>query len=380
VGCKISKERKITMKLLWFTWKDLSHPQAGGAERVNEEIAKRLARDGHEVILLVGGFNGGAPDEQREGYRIIRLGNRYTVYWYAYRHYKKHLKGWADLVIDEMNTIPFFCKFYVQERNILLAYQLCREIWFYQMPIPLSIIGFMLEPVYLWLLRDRYVITESESAKLDMIRFGFSAEKISIISIGISAKPLEDFADVTKFPEPTLLSLGAIRAMKRTLDQISAFEIAKKQIPNLHLKIVGSTIGSYREKVLRRIAASDYVQDIEYLGHVEEDEKIELMRRSHLILVTSIKEGWGLIVTEANSQGTPAVVYNVDGLRDSVLNGKTGVLTTKNNPASLAREVVVLLQNNVRYAELRNAAWKSSRRFTSENSYNDFMRAVNHVQ
>ncbi len=380
MGCKISKERKITMKLLWFTWKDLSHPQAGGAERVNEEIAKRLARDGHEVILLVGGFNGGAPDEQREGYRIIRLGNRYTVYWYAYRHYKKHLKGWADLVIDEMNTIPFFCKFYVQERNILLAYQLCREIWFYQMPIPLSIIGFMLEPVYLWLLRDRYVITESESAKLDMIRFGFSAEKISIISIGISAKPLEDFADVTKFPEPTLLSLGAIRAMKRTLDQISAFEIAKKQIPNLHLKIVGSTIGSYREKVLRRIAASDYVQDIEYLGHVEEDEKIELMRRSHLILVTSIKEGWGLIVTEANSQGTPAVVYNVDGLRDSVLNGKTGVLTTKNNPASLAREVVVLLQNNVRYAELRNAAWKSSRRFTSENSYNDFMRAVNHVQ
>lgn len=31
------------MNILWFTWKDLSHPFAGGAERVNEELAKRLA-------------------------------------------------------------------------------------------------------------------------------------------------------------------------------------------------------------------------------------------------------------------------------------------------------------------------------------------------
>ena len=368
------------MKLLWFTWKDLSHPQAGGAERVNEEIAKRLARDGHEVILLVGGFKGGAPDEQREDYRIIRLGNRYTVYWYAYRHYKKHLKGWAELVIDEMNTIPFFCKFYVQERNILLAYQLCREVWFYQMPFPLSLIGFVLEPVYLWLLRDSYVITESESAKRDMMRFGFSAEKISIIPIGISAKPLEDLAEVRKFSQPTILSLGAIRAMKRTLDQIKAFELAKKQIPTLQLKIAGSADCSYGKKVLHRIAASEYMQDIEYLGCVDETKKTELMQKSHLNLVTSIKEGWGLIVTEANSQGTPAAVYNVDGLRDSVLSGKTGVLTKENNPTSLAKEIVALLQNDVRYTELRSAAWKFSRQFDNESSYTGFMRAINDVQ
>lgn len=380
MGCQIPKARKTAMKLLWFTWKDLSHPQAGGAERVNEEIAKRLARDGHEVILLVGGFKGGIHDEQREGYRIIRLGNRYTVYWYAYRHYKKHFKGWADLVIDEMNTVPFFCKFYVQERNILLAYQLCREVWFYQMPFPLSIIGFMLEPVYLWLLRDRYVITESESAKRDMMRFGFSAEKISIIPIGISAKPLKDLAEVRKFPQPTVLSLGAIRAMKRTLDQIKAFELAKKQIPTLQLKIAGSADCSYGKKVLHRIAASEYMQDIEYLGCVDETKKTELMQKSHLNLVTSIKEGWGLIVTEANSQGTPAAVYNVDGLRDSVLNGKTGVLTKENNPTSLAKEVVALLQNDVRYTELRSAAWKFSRQFDNESSYTGFMRAINYVQ
>lgn len=380
MGCQIPKARKTAMKLLWFTWKDLSHPQAGGAERVNEEIAKRLARDGHEVIMLVASFPDAEEEEIRDGYKIIRLGNRYTVYWHVYRHYKNYLQGWADLVIDEMNTVPFFCKYYVRERNILLSYQLCREIWFYQMFFPLSLMGFVLEPLYLWLLRDRRVITESESTRQDMLRFGFDKKRISIISIGILTSPVENLDDLEKFHRPTLLSLGAIRAMKRTLDQIKAFELAKKQIPTLQLKIAGSADSRYGKKVLRRIAASEYMKDIEYLGCVDEAKKTELMQKSHLILVTSVKEGWGLIVTEANSQGTPAAVYDVDGLRDSVLNGQTGVLTKENNPTSLAKEVVALLKNGVRYAELRSAAWKSSQQFENENSYNDFMRAIDYAQ
>ncbi len=368
------------MKLLWFTWKDLSHPEAGGAERVNEEISKRLARDGHEVILLVGGFQGGEANVQCEGYRIIRFGNRYTVYWHAYRYYKKHLQGWADLVIDEMNAIPFFCKYYVREPNIVLAHQLCREMWFYQIRFPLSLIGFMLEPVYLWLLADRCVITVSESTKRDLIRYGFRPEKISIIREGITAEPVEDLGKVDKFTHPTILSLGRITPAKRTLDQLDAFEIAKKQVPDLRLKIVGSAVDGYGEKMLYRIASSDYAQDIEYIGRVDETKKNELMQKSHLILVTSVKEGWGLIVTEANSQGTPAVAYNVDGLRDSVRDGDTGVLTKANNPNSLAGEVVALLRDKVRYNTLRRAAWQDSLRFDYENSYSDFLGAIDHIQ
>ena len=95
------------MKLLWLTWKDRKNPASGGAEVVNEEIAKRLARDGHEVIFLVGGFKGKSahgdevclPEETIDGYKVVRLGNRWSVYWKAYRYYKKNLRGWADLGI-----------------------------------------------------------------------------------------------------------------------------------------------------------------------------------------------------------------------------------------------------------------------------------------
>jgi glycosyltransferase involved in cell wall biosynthesis len=364
------------MKILWFSWKDLRHPQAGGAELINEEIARRLARDGHEVILLVSGFSGGAAVERRDGYKIIRLGSRYTVYWRAYRYYTRFLRGWADLVVDEMNTIPFFCKFYVKERKILLAYQLCREIWFYQMTFPLNIIGYLIEPVYLRLIRDQYVITESESAKQDMLRYGFAAERISVISIGILAKPISSLEEVIKFTRPTLLSLGAIRGMKRTLHQIKAFEIAKKDIPNLQLKISGSIFDVYGEKVLRRIATSKYKEDIEYLGRINDDAKNQLMQKCHFILVTSVKEGWGLIVSEANAQGTPAIVYDVDGLRDSVKNLETGYIAEENTPEGMAAAIVKGLQKPKEYERIRQKAWIWSNSFSLKRCYQEFCYAA----
>lgn len=364
------------MKILWFTWKDLKHPQAGGAEMINEEIAKRLVRDGHEVVLIVSGFPSGIHEEGRDGYSIIRLGNRYTVYWHAYRYYKHHLSEWADLVVDEMNTVPFFVKYYVKERNILFVYQLCRKIWFYQMPQPLSSFGYLLEALYLRLLNDRSVITESRSTKEDLLCYGFDGQKIGVISVGITLQPVSEIRLSDKFPVPTLLSLGAMRNMKRTLDQIKAYEIAKKNIPGLQLKVAGSVVGRYGAKVLDLIKKSPYASDIEYLGMVDEARKAELMRKSHVIMVTSVKEGWGLIVTEANSQGTPAVVYNVDGLRDSVKHEVTGLVCSENTPRSLAESLTRLLTDKTAYDRMRQNGWSWSRELTFERCYNDFVSEI----
>ena len=57
---------------------------------------------------------------------------------------------------------------------------------------------------------------------------------------------------------------------------------------------------------------------------------------SHLVLIPSIREGWGLIVTESNAMGTPVVAYDVNGLRDSVLDGRNGILVKGKDPESLA--------------------------------------------
>lgn len=362
------------MKILWMSWKDKKHPLAGGAEVVNEELAKRLAQDGHEVVFLTGGFAGGAKKETIDGYRIIRLGNRFSVYWEAYKYYKKNLVGWSDLVIDEVNTIPFFAKFYLKTNNILFIHQLCREIWFYQMIFPLNVIGYLLEPIYLWLLNDRKVITVSESTKKDLMRFGFKEKNIFVISEGIEMEPAEELENhkIIKCEVPTMLSLGALRSMKRTDQIVKAFEIAKKSLPDLRLLVSGDASDSFGKKVLKLIEKSPYKESIGYLGKISNDDKVEIMRRAHVICVTSVKEGWGLIVTEANSQGTPAIVYDVDGLRDSVRHGQTGLVCAKNTPQDFARNVVSLLSDPERYEKMRLTGWQWSKEITFEKSYQDF--------
>jgi len=364
------------MKILWFTWKDKKHPLAGGAEIINEELAKRLAKNGHKVTFLVAGFKDAPREEVIDGYKIIRLGNSWTVYWQAYRYYKRYLRGKFDLVIDEINTIPFFAKFYVKEKNIILCYQLCRQIWFYQILFPLSLIGYLVEPLYLWLLRKKIVLTESESTKKDMQKYGFKAENIFIFNIGLEIEPAKNLKTLSKYKEPTILSLGTLRNMKRPLHVVKAFEIAKEKIPDLKLVIAGDAGTRYGKKVLDYINNSKYKDDINYFGKVSLDKKLELLQKSHIICVTSVKEGWGIIVTEANSQGTPAIAYDVDGLRDSVKNNKTGLICQQNTPENLAENIIKLLNNREKYQNLRINAWQWSKEINLERGYTEFINAV----
>jgi glycosyltransferase involved in cell wall biosynthesis len=372
------------MKILWMTWKDRKNPLAGGAEIVNEELAKRLARDGHEVTFIVGGMRGLAMSEHRDGFEVIRVGGRYSVYFEAYRYYKKHFGGDTaavpDLVIDEMNTIPFFARFYVKERTIMFVHQLAREIWWYEMILPLSLIGYLFEPLYLQLLNKSEVITVSESTKSDLMRHGFKPENIHIISEGIEIEPVADLMNIKKFDKPTILALGTVRSMKRTHHILNAFEILKKNtlttIPDLQLIIAGKLEGSYGYLVHKHMLSSRYRESIEFRGSVSKGEKIELMQRSHILAVTSIKEGWGLVVTEANSQGTPAVAYDVDGLRDSVRTGETGLITPHNTIQSLAQTMQDILMNPKEYERLRENAWQSSKEITFDKSYEQFLEII----
>ena len=54
------------------------------------------------------------------------------------------------------------------------------------------------------------------------------------------------------------------------------------------------------------------------------------------------------MVMEAASQGTPTIGYNVAGLRDSIIDGKTGILTDT-NPQAMAKDLVYLINNKNKY-------------------------------
>lgn len=361
------------MRLLWFSWKDIRHPNAGGAERVTDTILSRLVRDGHTVCLITSRYDNAAKEDEINGYRVIRVGNRVTVYMKAFFTYRKNFRGWADMVIDEMNTIPFFCLWYAKEPACMFVHQLCRRVWFYQIFLPLGLVGYFLEYLYLRGLHRSHVITVSESTKKDLLHFGFFKENISIIPESVGMEPLPH-APEHEIPK-TIISLSSLRPTKRVHHVIDAFEIAKKRVPELRMIVIGKPNGRYGKKLVKKMRSSAYAPDLDYHDYVDEETKKELLKKADILCAAAVKEGWGLTVTEANTQGVPAIVYDVDGLRESVQDGQTGVVVKPTRQA-MADAIIRLVNAPKLYNTFSQNSWEWSKTFTREKTYKAFLQQI----
>ena len=358
------------MKILMFNWRDIKNPAHGGAEVLTHEIAKRLVAKGHEFTLFAAAFSGCKKEEIVDGVRIVRGGGQYSVYWQAFRHYKKHFQGKFDVVIDQINTIPFFTPFFVKEKKFSLVHQLCREVWFYEKALPVAIVGYLLEPIWLRLYRNVPAIAVSNSTKQDLKDRGFKS--VSVISEGINFRPLD------KIPEKepnTFIFVARLKKAKRPDHAIRAVALAKEKIPKIRLWVVGSGEKRYVKHLKALAMENNLGNSVKFCGRVSQKKRNELMGKAQAILVTSVREGWGLIVTEANACGTPAIGYNVHGLKDSIKDGKTGLLTEE-KPEAMANVIIRILDNKKIRQKLSKNSLKDSKKFEWITASTQFIKAI----
>jgi len=366
------------MNILWFSWKDIRHPDAGGAELVTHDLMRRLVADGHGVTLVTARYRDAAERDVIDGVTIRRVGNRVTHYALAARLFVGELRGNAHLVVEVVNTVPYFVSFLPRAPRVVLFYpQLAREIWFHQMRLPWSAVGYAIEPLYTWLQGrpDNDVVTISEDTKEDLVRFGFRPERIRIMTLGISNRPLESVDPKEKEARFTVLFHSSLRPMKRPAAVLEAFHLLVRERPDCQLWMSGA--GDQGE--LRAFCAAHSLDDrVTFFGRTSDTVKLDLMRRATVLCSTSVKEGWGLVVTEANSMGTPALVYDVDGLRSASTAG--GNWTVKPAPRPLAERLrdVHDLFMNVRggYDAWCRRVHATTRRFSFDRSYGDFVAVI----
>lgn len=341
------------IRILLMNWRDIKNPTAGGAEFFTHEIAKRLVEKEYEVTIFSSMFDGCLEREIIENVEIVRNGRKYSVYKQAKNFYLKH-KNEYDLIIDEINTRPFLTPRYVKNKTIIaLIHQLAKEYWFYETPFPLSYVGYyFLEKSWLSKYVDIPTITVSESTKSDLVKLGFA--KVHVVTQGLNVEPLKTIPK--KAERPTILFVGRLKKAKQPDHAIKAFKIIKQKMPNAQLWIVGD--GYLRKKLERKSC-----KEVTFFGKVSDDFKFELMKKAHLIIVPSVREGWGLVVTEANACGTPAVAYDVSGLKDSVKNMETGILVPFNDISELANSAMRLLTDEKLRLSINANALHWSRRF-----------------
>lgn len=363
-------EGKKNMKILILSWRGPNHPNAGGAEISTHEHAKGWVKNGNSVTLFTSSYIGAKENEEIDGVKIIRRGNQIlgvhfeSLKWYLFEPHEEF-----DIVVDQFHGIPFFTPFFIRKKKIAFIHEVTKEVWrFNPWPKPFNLIpavlGSFFEPLILkFFYKQIPFMSVSESTKKDLMDLGIPQKKITIIHNGLKAPKI---TLPKKEIEKTLIFLGALTQDKGIEKALDVFALLQKNIQeNIQFWVVGKGNLKYEEFLKKK--AKD-LKKIKFWGYVDNKQKMQLLAKSYLLVNTSVREGWGLVVIEAASVGTPTVAFDVPGLRDSIIDGKTGVLSKDGSVESLVNIILSLLEDKKRYNNLSQGALLWSKQFSWEKS------------
>jgi glycosyltransferase involved in cell wall biosynthesis len=362
------------VKILAFNWRDPGHPEAGGAELHLSEILTRAVRDGDEVTWLSELFPGGKPEEQYRGIRILRRGSWYNAHLALAQLYRRRLREERfDLVLEDINKVPFFTPCYVSAPVLAVVPHLFggtvfREasplvgglVWAHESLIPL---------VY----RGVPFLVISESTRDDLVRRGIPRDRIDVVRCGLEQGAYSVAVPPESRVRPVIVFVGRLRKYKGAQFAIRALPHVLSRVPEARLEIVGD--GPYRESLKSLARALEIEDKVEFMGPLLHRYKVETLNQAMVAVAPSPKEGWGLTVIEANACGTPVVASRSPGLIESVRDGETGVLVPHGNVRALADALADLLTDHPRRVAMANAGIRWAGQFTWERTYRE-SRAV----
>ena len=351
------------MKLLLLNWRDIRNPRAGGAETLTHEVARRFVQRGHQVTWLTSRSPGLKSEEWLDGVRILRRGSELTTRLYAPRVGRN---GDYDLVVEEVNTLPYFSPAWSRAPTLLHINQLAREVWWYEAAKPVAALGYVSEPLYLQAYRRVPTVTISESTLHDLQRLGLKG-RIDVIPMAVNVEPVDEL--LPKRLEGHLIAVGRLAPSKRYDHAIDALAILRRMFSAATLTIVGD--GSERGALERHALAAGVADAVRFAGAVDEQEKVRLLTEADVLVGCSAREGWGLTVTEAAIRGTVSVVYDIPGFRDSVVHERTGILT-ESTPSALAAGIASVVATSDVYERLRSSALASARELSWEKTVDAF--------
>ena len=295
-------------RLLFVAWRDLANRRAGGSEVLVDRLADGMTARGDQVSLLCGGPT--AP----HSYDVVRSGGTYSQFLRAPVRYWRGLRD-SDLVVEVCNGMPFFTPAWSGRPQICLVNHIHTDLWRMMFPRPVAAAGRFAESKLMpWAHRNNLFLTVSNSTADGLREIGVADERIRQICNGV----VQPDPPTPRSPEPLFLALGRLTEYKRIDLLLKLWDRVRP--------VVGGTLviaGDGPERARLQAAAG---KDVIFAGRVSEAEKHRLLCASWLLVHPALIEGWGIVIAEAAIRGTAAIGFDVPGLRDSVVNGETGVL------------------------------------------------------
>lgn len=298
-------------RIVFLARRDLGNPAAGGSELLVDRLATGLTRLGHQVTLLCGG-----PAAYRD-YRVVSAGGDLSHHLRARTAFARQV-GDCDLLVEVCNGMPYLAPLWHRGPTLCLVNHVHTDLWQLRFGGPLAPAARLGRRLEHWALtgaqRRNLVVAVSSSTATALRSIGVERERIRVVHNGVE----EPGPRAERSPEPLFVAVGRLVEYKR-IDLLLRLWERVRPVTGGRLVIVGD--GPERGR-LEAMAGPG----VEFAGHVSEAEKHRLLCAAWLLLHPSAVEGWGLVVTEAAVRETPSVAFDVPGLRDSVVDGETGVL------------------------------------------------------
>ncbi|GAA5613293.1 glycosyltransferase family 1 protein [Streptomyces platensis] len=355
----------LPRRIVFLARRDLGNPAAGGSELLVDRIAEGLSAHGHQVTLLCGGppsaglpGRGGAPTR---GYRVVSAGGDAGHFLRVPRQLARRV-GPCDLLVEVCNGMPYLAPLWHRGPTLCLVNHVHTDLWRLRCPGPAARLGRRLEH---WALagahRRDLMVAVSGSTASALRGLGVDAERIRLVYNGVA----EPGPPTPKAPEPLFLAMGRLVEYKR-IDLLLRLWERVRPVTGGRLVIVGD--GPERARLAAMAGPG-----VTFTGHVSEERKHQLLCSAWLLLHPSLVEGWGLVVMEAAARRTPAVGFDIPGLRDSVEDGTTGLLAR--GESAFAAHWCTLALSARRRDALGRAAERRAARFRWSHTVQSF-RAV----
>ena len=236
--------------------------------------------------------------------------------------------------------------------------------------------GCLMEDLDIMLNHDAYIAV-SEGTRRNLISLGAPPEKTFTVYNGTDL----DFIDSIKAEKngrPTICFIGCLSPHKDPIGLVKAFKIVLDSIPTARLIIVGS--GNMMKRVKEIVRSLKIQRNVTFTGHVKFETSIKINKSSHILVLPSLVEGFGMVLIEANACRNPVIAYDIQCVREIVQNGVNGFLVRPRDIDMLADRIIRLLMDE----DLRRKMGEKGRRiveerFTWDKAAKETLKVYNYV-
>lgn len=313
------------MNILLFNYMETTAP--GGINKVVNEIAKNMSKKGHEITVLQPNPLNLQDVELYEGFKIIRINSWFGNHFYdftpeIYFYLKKNLNKFNP---DIIHIHGYHRLFYISVLYSILKLGFKGPIVFSPHLGVLSHDTFAGK--YLWNIYNQIgknviklphkVIAASnyESENINRV-LNVPKETISVIPHGV--EKIDFNQEKHRNDVLNLLYIGYLLELKGVQYIIEAIhELIYKRNIKVCLNIIGE--GPYKDKLKKLADELDVNQFINWVGFIPPSDSNKLLgyfKKSDIFLLLSQSENYGIVVTEALSMGTPAIVTKRTALNE----------------------------------------------------------------